>query len=148
MQWRVAGGRWATKTVKGLEHTVKGLKYGSAYEFRVRGVSGSAKGAWYSPSLRWLKAALKVKAAKGKKPGAIKVSWAKDAEASHRVCIYAKEGGKVIGYVDVAGGKSSVDITGLEAGRTYFVRVRPLYTASGATYAGLLSYNRKAKAGK
>lgn len=150
MQWRAAGGKWTTKSAKGTTYTVKGLKTGTAYEFRVRGVSGLTKGAWSASARRWLRGASKVKAATGKKSGTVKVNWAKDAKANagHTVYVYAKRGGKAVKTVTVAKGKTAATIKGLKAGKTYYVRVRPMRRASGNTFSGLICGYRAAKAAK
>ena len=46
----------------------------------------------------------------------------------------------------VSKSKSSATITGLKSGKTYYIRVRPLKTSSGTTYAGALSGYRTATA--
>ena len=150
LQWRAAGGKWTTKTVKGRKYTITGLKRGTLYQVRVRGASGSVKGAWSKASCRWLQSASSVRAATGKKSGTLKVSWAKDAKANagFRVYAYAKKGGKVVKTVDVAKGKTFATIKGLKAGKAYYVRVRPYRKASGTTYAGAIGGYRTAKAAK
>ena len=46
VQWRKHGGKWKTKSVKSAKATVKGMKSGKLYDFRVRAVAGKSKGAW------------------------------------------------------------------------------------------------------
>jgi hypothetical protein len=149
LQWRKAGAKkWATTTVKGKSKTVTGLKVGTLYEFRVRGVNGKVRGKWSSASLRWLKGAAKAKAAAGKAGGSVKATWRADKAATggFKVFVYAKRGGKVVKTKVVKAGATSATVKGLKSGKTYYVRVRPYRTQGGSTYYGAISGWRTAKA--
>ena len=151
VQWRKAGAsKWTTKTVRGRKYTITGLRRGAAYQVRVRGVAGSAKGDWSKASSRWLKAASKVRAATGKKAGTVRVSWARDAKANAgcRVYVYARQGGKAVKTIEVAKGKVTATVGGLTPGKKYFVRVRPYRRASGTTFSGAISGYRTVRAAK
>ena len=149
LAWREAGSnKWQTKKAKGTKGTITGLKAGKLYDVRVRGVNGSTKGAWSKVTHRWLKGASKVKAKAGASKGSVKVSWKKDKSANkgYKVYVYAKKGGKAVETKTVSKSKSSATITGLKSGKTYYIRVRPLKTSSGTTYAGAVSGYRTATA--
>ena len=60
--------------------------------------------------------------------------------------VYAKKGGKVVRTKTVSKSKASVTIKGLKSGKRYYVRVTPLRSKSGKTYAGAISGYRSTKA--
>jgi hypothetical protein len=149
LQWRKAGAeKWTTATVKGKSKTVTGLKAGTCYEFRVRGVKGKVRGKWSSASLRWLKGAAKVKAAAGTSTGSVKATWKADKAATggFKVFVDAKKGGKAVKTKVVKAGATSATVKGLKSGKTYYVRVRPYRTQGGSTYYGAISGYRSVKA--
>ena len=140
LQWRAVGGKWKKAKAKGASKTVKRLKRGRLYQFRVRAVAGKAKGPWSRVTGRYFKR-VALKSAKRAGSGAVKAKWKADpkANAGYLVMVYDKKGGELLARQDVAVGKTSATVSGLEPGKKVFVRVRPLRSASGATYIGVLS---------
>ena len=147
VQWRERGGKWKTVAVRGTEITVKGLKYGKFYDFRVRaaaGKSGKSKGAWSTVRHRWLVRQAGV-AARSAKAGAVKVTWAKTpkANAGYLVTVRYSRDGMTVAKQNVAAGKTGATIKGLKPGKTAFVHVRALRQLGDTTYAGALTRSAK-----
>ena len=88
-----------------------------------------------------------LKSAKRAGSGAVKAKWKADpkANAGYAVMVYDRKGGELIARKPVAAGKTSATVRGLEPGKKVFVRVRPLRSAGGATYAGVLSAGKYAR---
>jgi len=144
VQWRERGGKWKTATAKGTKTTVKGLKTGKFYDFRVRAVSGKSKGAWSAERHRWLVRQAGVKAA-STKSGSVKVTWAETpkANAGYLVTVRYSSGGANVAMQQVAAGKTGATIKGLAPGKKAYVQVRALRTVGGATYSGVLTRSAK-----
>ena len=149
VQWRRAGAKkWTTKSTRGRSKAATGLKAGALYEFRVRAVVGSAKGAWSKPSRRWLRGAAGVQASAGKSEGSIRATWKADKAATggYKVLVYAKKGGRAVATKKAKAGATSATVKGLKSGKSYYVRVRPYRVKSDTTYAGATSSWKVAKA--
>ena len=140
MQWRERGGKWKSKTVKAAKTTVKGLKRGKLYDFRVRAVAGEAKGEWSAQGRRWLVAPSGVKAASSK-AGTVKVTWKKTskANAGYKVVVRYSKSGKAVATKTVKAKRTSATVKGLASGKRAYVEVLPLRKAGGATYTGALA---------
>lgn len=139
LQYRKAGGKWKTVTVEGVSKRVGSLKDGALYQFRVRAVSGEDKGAWSKVARRYLRR-LKRVSAKIKKAGTVAVTWEADSQANagYVVLVRYEKDGKIVARKNVAAGKTSATVSGLKAGKSLWVQVRPMRESGGVTYAGVL----------
>jgi len=144
VQWRERGGKWKTVAVKGTKTTVKGLKTGKFYDFRVRAAAGKSQGAWSAERHRWLVRQAGV-AAKSTKSGAVKVTWFKTAKANagYLVTVRYSSRGANVAMRQVAAGKTGATIKGLAPGKTAYVQVRALRQLGTTTYSGVLTRSAK-----
>lgn len=140
LQWRAKGGKWKAAAVKGTSRTVKGLKAGKTYQFRVRAVAGSTKGPWSGVSSRYFQRLKAVAAKPGKETGSISVRWKADpkADAGYMVVVRAKKSGAAIARKAVAAGKTKATVKGLKSGKRVWVQVRSLRSAGGRVATGVL----------
>lgn len=143
LQWRVRGGKWKSAAVKSTSKAVKGLSAGKLYQFRVRAVAGSVKGAWSNVSGRYYRT-VSLKSVRRAGAGAVSVAWKADPKvnAGYAVIVRDKLGGKVIARKVVSASETSATVRGLKAGKKVWVRVRSLRTVGGITYIGVLSAGR------
>ena len=140
LQYRKAGGKWKTAKAKGVSRTVKGLKAGKLYRFRVRAVAGKQAGAWSDAACRYLGSVKGVKATV-KTAGSVTTTWKADpkANAGYKVIVRYAKHGAVVAQASVAKGKVKATVKGLEKGERYWVEVRPVRASGGKTYTGILN---------
>ena len=143
LQWRVGRGSWHSFAVKGKSKAIKGLKSGKLYQFRVRAVASSVKGAWSNVSGRYYQT-VSLKSIKRVGAGAVSAVWRADpkANAGYAVIVRDKFGGKVLARKVVSAGVTSATVRGLAPGKRVWVRVRSLRTEGVLTYVGVLSAGR------
>jgi hypothetical protein len=126
--------------------TVKGLKKGSLYDFRVNAVNEYNDRLIYSEDSNIIRkyintvSGLKVKAGKN----SVKVSWNADKKAAgYIIRCSAKKNMKNAVTVTADAAKTSCTIKKLKKNQKYYVRVMPVASAGGESYKGAWS-SRKA----
>ena len=136
--------KWTYKTTKKTTYTVKGLKKGKLYEFKVSARGSKGKGAWTRIKRRYNKS-LKTKIKAGR--NRVTVSWNKDKKASGYQIIYSyrknMSGAKKITIKNSK--KTKKTIKKLKKGRIVYVRVKPLRKYKGKRYYGAYSSRVNAK---
>jgi hypothetical protein len=141
--YRKAGStKWKDKKTKKKKYVVKGLKTKGLYEFKVAAVT-DAGDVWSEVHYRYFKKVqAKVKAGTGR----INVSWNKDKKATgYEVFVATNKKMKDAQVFEVASSDNSYAISGLESGKKYYVKVRPLRTRDGVTYTGIKCSARRVK---
>lgn len=143
--YRKAGSKkWSFKTTQKTSYTVKGLKKGKLYEFKVSAIGSKGMGKWTDIKRRYSKA-LKTKIKAGRKR--VTIRWNRDKKASGYQIIYSyrknMSGAKMI---TVKGSKiTKKTIKKLKKGRIVYVRVRPVKKYKGKQYYGAYSSQKHAK---
>jgi hypothetical protein len=142
VQYREAGASsWTRKWSNGTNsYTVKGLKKGHLYEFKVCSAKETGSNIIYSNDStvirRYLRTVSGLKAGGGNKK--IRISWNADSKASeYKVVWSASSNMKNSTSSVVKGSKTSLTIKGLEKNRKYYIKVIPYRTYEGATYTGV-----------
>ena len=147
LRYRKAGSsKWKTKNVKGTSAAVKGMKKGSAYQFKVAAVFSDGSIGKYSSVKSSLFSKTSGVKAKARKASA-KVSWKKTKGAGgYEILVSSKKNMSKAKTVRVKGGKkTSRVIKGLKSGKRYYIAVRPYKKKGGKVYKGIRSSIRKVR---
>ena len=132
-------------TGKKATYSIQGMESGTSYQFKVAAVKDGKIGAWSNVSYRYFKTVSKYKVKGGK--GRVTVSWAKNKKAAQYQISYAtNKKMKNAEKVTVKGGtRTKYVLKGLEAGKTYYIRVRAIRKIKGKNYSGILTKIKKVK---
>lgn len=136
-------GKWVRKWSNGSTgYTIKGLTLRGLYDFKVCAAAESGDRMIYSKdskiSRRYMNTMTGMKAKGGKK--AISISWKKDKKAaSYRIRYSTTKKMQKSVYITVRASKLSYKIRNLEAGKKYYIRVKPMVRKKGVTYSGAYS---------
>ena len=148
VEWRQLGKKkWKSVTTAKQKYTVKKLKVGKCYQFRIRATDGTTTSAWSSVAYRFMKNTTKVKAkASGKKK--VTVAWKRTPGATgYRIlCSTSKKMTNAKTYKVGKGKTTKRTIKHLKSGKRYYVKVIPIKKKSGKVYLGAESARVSAKA--
>ena len=148
LQYRKAGSsKWKTVKVKKTAKTLKKMKNGGLYQFRVAAVYSDNKTGKYSgTAYRYYRKTSGVKYRA--KKAAVKVSWKKTKGASgYKILVSENKKLRNARVITVKGGKKrSATVKGLKSGKKYYFAVRPYKNKGGKGYTGIRSKIKRAKA--
>lgn len=140
--YRKAGAKkWTIKNVTGTKATIKGLKAGNRYQFKVAAVIKTGKtkmtGA-YSPVLyRYCQAAKGLKCTGKKK--AVRVSWKKIKGASgYRILVSRNKNLEKAKVIKAKSKKTAYLVKSLESKKKYYIGLQPYKRSGGKTYLGVI----------
>ena len=142
--YRKAGAsKWTYKTTTKTNYTVKNLKKGGLYQFKVRAIGKQANSKWSSVQRVYLnKKSVTLKA--GKK--SVKVTWKKTAKASKYQILWSYSSKMTKAKtINVSKSKTTYTIKNLKKGKRVYVKIRALRTYKGKTYKGVLSAVKSVK---
>lgn len=139
--------KWTEKIVKNKKITLKGMKKGKFYQFRVASIKTSKNKITTSNyskiSYRYIKNSKISKVTT--KNNAITVKWKKASKASGYQVLYSTDELFNTAQKITVGGanKTSYTIKNLKKGQRYYIRVRLIKKKGGKTYIGVLSKPKK-----
>ena len=145
VSWRVKGGKWKSANTSKLKYTVKGMKLGKYYEFKVAAKNGDGTGRFSDVNKRWFRPIKRLKAT-GRK-GAVRITWRKTNGAKGYIayCSTNKNFTSYKSKVIKGGAKTSFTFKNLKRKQTYYVLVRPYKTLGKARWNGITNEPRKVK---
>jgi len=147
LQYRKAGAsKWRTVKVSKTSITLRKMKEGGLYQYRVAAVDSNKKTGKYSKATYRFYRKTRGIRYRAKK-GAVKVSWEKTRGASgYRILVSTNKNLKGARVITIKGGKrTSAVAKGLKSGTKYYFSGRPYRNKGGNTYIGIRSKIRKVK---
>ena len=140
---RASAKKWTYKNTKKTAITIKNLKKGKLYAFKMCTIGKNVNSKW-SPIQRIYMNKMKAKVKAGKRSA--KVSWKKNSKAAYYEIKWSYNSNMTKAKtIKVARGKTSYTIKNLKKGKKVYVKIRAYRKYKGKTYRGILSKTKSAK---
>ncbi|MBR6473588.1 MAG: CotH kinase family protein [Firmicutes bacterium] len=142
--YRKAGSsKWNYRPTTKTSLTIKNLKKGGIYQFKMRTIGKNTKSKWTSVQRIYMKK-MTMKLKSGKK--SVKVSWKKNSKAAYYEITWSYNSKMTKAKtIKVARGKTSYTIKNLKKGKRVYVKIRAMRKYKGKTYKGVLSARKSVK---